>query len=206
MHTSGMSSAAPLELVPGLPVQYPVTLRTPRRFRAERLETWPRVEGRLEFHEGKLLYMPPCADTQSDVVFSVNVLLGQWLKKHRDFVGATNEAGMLLQGSVRAADAAVWRKSDLGEHVRGTLRRVPPVLAVEVAGQDEDEGVLTEKAAWYLGCGVNVVWLVYPESRSVVLANAWSSERYAGRDTLRKQPSLPGLAPRVSEFFAQLAR
>jgi Uma2 family endonuclease len=197
MHTPGMSSAVPLELVPGLPVRYPVTLRTPRRFRAERPETWPRVEGRL------------CADTQSDVVFSINVLLGQWLEKHRDFVGATNEAGLFLQGSVRAADAAVWRKSDksdLGAHVRGTLRRVPPVLAVEVAGQDEDEAVLTEKAAWYLGCGVNVVWLVFPESRSVVVVDAWRSERYTGKERLRKRPSLPGLAPRVSDFFAQLDR
>lgn len=201
-----MSSTAPLELVPGLPVQYPVTLRTPRRFRADRPETWPRVDGRLEFHEGKLLYLPPCADTQSDVVFSINVVLGQWLKKNRDFVGATNEAGMLLQGSVRAADAAIWRRSDLGDHVRGTLRRVPPVLAVEVAGQDEDEAVLREKAAWYLGCGVNVVWLVFPATKNVVVLNAWGSERYTARDTLPKQPNLPGFAPRVAEFFSQLDR
>jgi hypothetical protein len=33
---------------------------------------------------------------------------------HRAFVVGTNEAGMKLGGAVRGADAAVWRKADVG--------------------------------------------------------------------------------------------
>jgi hypothetical protein len=57
------------------------------------------------------------------------------------------------------SDAAVWSRADLGAY-EGGLRRVAPVLAVEVAGADEgdSEKALREKADWYLGGGIAVVW------------------------------------------------
>lgn len=148
--------------------------------------------------------MPPCADEQADVVFSVNQILGAWLKHNRAYVGATNEAGMILGGSVRAADAALWRRADLTEHTRGTLRRVPPVLAVEVGGQDEDEVALREKASWYLDHGVRIVWLVLPSPRQVIVLTANGSVTYKSGTRLEPSPVLPGLAPPVKTFFAQL--
>lgn len=150
--------------------------------------------------------MPPFADTQGDVVFSINAVLAPWLKRNRRFLGATNEVGMLLAGSVRAADAALWRREDLSEHLRGTLRRVPPVLAVEVAGQDEDQETLSQKARWYLDHGVLVVWLVFPDSRSVQVVTHEATSRHTQREVLPSHAALPGLAPRVRLFFDQLPR
>ncbi len=192
------------EVAPGVELRFPVVLRPPRRFDPARLETWPHVDGRLEFHEGQLRYMPPCADTQSLVVFSVVQLLGAWLRKHRQFVGGTNEAGMLLGGSVRAADGAVWRKDQLKGHVRGTLYRAPPVLAVEVAGADEDEQVLLDKARWYLDHGVTVVWLVLAERKQVLVCTTHETTRHSMGQHLPPHPALPGLAPSVRPFFEQL--
>jgi Uma2 family endonuclease len=88
----------------------------------------------------------------------------------------------------------------------GRLRNVPPTLAVEVAGQDEDEAVLREKAAWYLRSGVAVVWLVLPESREVVVLHGRGEARYQREDSLEALAELPGLAPDVRRFFAQLDR
>ena len=45
----------------------------------------------------------------------------------------------LRELGITPADAAVFRGADVGEYTGG-FRRVPPVLAVEVAGQDEREG------------------------------------------------------------------
>ena len=191
-------------LAPELEVRLPVVLRPPRRFRFERLETWPRVEGRLEFHEGELRFTPPCADEQGQVVFSLVTVLGPWIRKHRDFVGSTNEQGVLLDGSVRAADGAIWRRDALADHVVGTFYRVPPVLAVEVAGQDEDSGVLREKARWYLEHGVTVVWLLFPATRGVEALTVHHHHVLAQGKSIPVHPALPGLSPRVRDFFDQL--
>lgn len=199
-----MSSPASTPLASGLDVRFPVVLRRPRRFRVDRAETWPRVEGRLEFHEGELRYMPPCADEQGQVVFSLVTVLGPWVRKHREFIGGTNEQGMLLDGSVRAADGAVWRRDTLKGQVPGTFFRVPPVLAVEVAGQDEEAEVLREKARWYLEHGVTVVWLLFPGARSVEVLTVNEHHVLPQSKSIPAHPALPGLAPRVRDFFSQL--
>jgi Uma2 family endonuclease len=113
-------------------VRFPVELRLPARFDPEQLETWPVLAGRLEYVEGRLLFAPPCGDTQQDTVTDVVVTLGTWVRAHPEFVLGTNEAGMHLGGATRAADAAIWRVADLGAY-HGGIRRVPPVLTVEVA-------------------------------------------------------------------------
>jgi len=130
-------------------------------------------------------------------------VLRSWTEARPGFVVGGNEAGMKLGQDIRAADAAVWRRADVGPST-GRLRHVPPVLAVEVAGQDEDERPLREKAEWYVRHGVAVVWLVLPESREVIVLRADAECRYATAAQLPEDPRLPGLAPRVDRLFTQL--
>lgn len=197
------SSRTPIRL-PRQHLRFPIALKTPRGFHLDKPESWPRVEGRLEFVKGELLYTPPCADFQQDVASEVLRLLGNWSVRHPDFLVAGNEAGMLLGGEARGADAAVWRKHDVGPH-RGVFRRTPPVLAVEVAGEDEDEPALRRKAAWYLEHGVTHVWLVFPRTRSVLANTADAWETLRGRAKLVAS-GLPGLRLAVSALFRQLER
>lgn len=185
-------------------VRFPVELRVPDGFDAERLDTWPQVQGRLEFVGGRLLFMPPCGDEQQDTVADVVITVGAWVRAHPEFVLGTNEAGMRLKGATRAADAAIWRRRDLGAYTRG-LRRVAPVLAIEVAGDDEDESELRQKAAWYLDAGVSIVWLVFPATREIVDLTAKKETRCGGKDLLPAHDELPGLTPRANELFQQLA-
>ncbi|HKY39461.1 MAG TPA: Uma2 family endonuclease [Polyangiaceae bacterium] len=185
-------------------VRFPIELR-PVGTVIDEPSTWPAAEGRLELVEGRLLYMPPCADVQQDVTVDVVHLLRHWSETHPDYVVGGNEAGMKLGADIRAADAAVWRRASVGPSV-GRLRHVPPTLAVEVAGQDEDEAVLREKAGWYLRSGVAVVWLVLPESREVAVLCSGGETRYQRDDRLTEMEELPGLAPKVARFFAQLDR
>jgi Uma2 family endonuclease len=184
-------------------IRYPVELHPPPGFRPDEATTWPRVEGRLEFVDGRLLFMPPCGDVQQDVTVDVAYLLRAWSQAHPDVVVGGNEAGMVLGGEMRGADAAVWRRAELGPHTGG-FRRVPPVLAVEVAGQDEGEPELRVKAGWYLGRGVEVVWLVLPESREVVVLTAAADHRARMGQRIPQHPALPGLEPEVRAVFAQL--
>lgn len=183
-------------------VRFPVELR-PADIVGADTQTWPEVEGRLEWVQGRLLYMPPCADIQQDVAVDLVHVLRTWSEAEPSFVVGGNEAGMKLGQDIRAADAAVWRRADVGPST-GRLRHAPPVLAVEVAGQDEDEHSLREKAEWYLRHGVGIVWLILPESREVIVLRVGAESRHAAATQLAEDPRLPGLAPTVDRFFAQL--
>lgn len=147
--------------------------------------------------------MPPCGDDQQEVSASVMGVLEPWSIEHPEFVVSGNEAGMLLAGEVRGADGAVWRREALGPR-RGGYRRVPPLLAAEVAGDDEGEEVLRAKARWYFEHGVKVVWLVFPQSREVIVLRSDGESRHRSGERLPADPELPDLAPEVDRLFRQL--
>jgi len=50
------SETTPIRL-PRAQLRFPIPVRQPRGFRAERPATWPRLEGRLEFVGGEILFM-----------------------------------------------------------------------------------------------------------------------------------------------------
>jgi len=205
-----MARPAPVDLdeetipVPGT-VRFPVELTPPEGFDPARIETWPRVEGRLEWVGGRLLYMPLCGDLQQDTVADVLAALVTWVRSHSEFAVGTNEAGMRLGDDSRGADAAIWRRADVGAY-HGGFRRVPPMLAVEVAGRDESAPQLRDKARWYLGVGVPIVWLVLPREREVIVVTAEGERCYAADERLPAHPRLPDLAPVANEFFVQISR
>ncbi|MBX3192909.1 MAG: Uma2 family endonuclease [Labilithrix sp.] len=189
---------ADITVVPRIAVRLPLALPIPAGFEAERPETWPEVEGSLEFVGGRLEYMPPCGEIQPRVVADVVGQLLRWRDAHPGFVVGTNEAGMILGGDVRGADAAVWHAAP----PRPGFARVPPVLAVEVMGKDETLEMLLEKAAWYLARGVEIVWTVVPGARNVHVTTANGTTEVDER--LPEHASLPGLCPLVGDFFRQI--
>jgi len=192
-------------MLPGA-VRFPVELVPPEGFDPGRLETWPIVAGRLEYVDERLLYMPPCGDIQQEVITDVVIALGLWLRSQqgKGFVLGSNEAGMRLGGSTRAADAAIWRRADIGRRTGG-LRRQPPVLAVEVGGQDDTEAMLREKAHWYIDAGVSLVWLVVPDQKVTLVIEGGRETRCGFGDRLPEHPRLPGLSPKVADFFVQVS-
>jgi Uma2 family endonuclease len=192
-------------VLPRTVLRFPVELRTPGGFQPDDPATWPDVPGRLEYVHGRLLYMPPCADYQRFTAVDVTTALRVWSRTHAEFVVGGNEAGMRLGGDTRAADAAVWRVADHGP-LTGKLGDVPPVLAVEVAGEEESEAQLRTKASWYLDQDVVVVWLVLPRPKEVVVLTRGGESRHGVGDHVAPHPALPGLAPEVAELFSQLDR
>ncbi len=204
-----MASPAPSELteetirVPAA-VRFPVELTPPEGFDPALIETWPRVEGRLEWVAGRLLYMPPCGEEQCFTVADATTVLGIWCRERPGFVVGTNEAGLRLGDDTRGADAAIWRRADMGK-VHSGFSRVVPVLAVEVAGQDEGEAVLRDKADWYFDRGVALVWILLPASREAIVVTRRGDTRHRPGDRLPEHPEVPGLTPSVDDLFRQVS-
>ena len=191
--------------VPTIAITLPLELPLPDGFASDDLSTWPLVEGRLEYVNGRLFYMPPSGDEQQDTVADVATELGLWARVHPDFLVATGEAGIMFGRDVRGVDAGLFRQADVGPYTGG-LRRVPPVLAVEVAGKNESPQLQLDKAAWYLGHGVQVVWVLVPRTRRVVVVTREESIELGLGDRLPAHPSLPGLEPLVDDLFRQIQR
>jgi Uma2 family endonuclease len=184
-------------------VVFPVELARPDGFDAARPETWPRLDGRLEYVRGRLLYMPPTGANQSRTVFDVAMAFAAWARSHPEFSVCANEVGMKLGDDVRAADVAVWRSEDVG--AGNDIARLPPVLAIEVAGRDDTEQILLDKARWYLDRGVATVWILLPAERAAIAV----TPRGETRRTEGRMPAigeLPDLIVAVSDLFRQVSR
>jgi Uma2 family endonuclease len=191
---------ADVTVVPRIALRLPLELPLPDGFDVARENTWPAVTGRLEFVRGRLEYMPLCGEIQQRTAADVLTELNLWRRQHPEFVVGGNEAGMLLGGEVRAADAAVWPAGAAQEG----FARVAPVLAVEIAGADETPELLRDKARWYFAHGVPTVWIVLPQTRGVEILTPDGMTTIHGDDPVPAPAGLPGLTPIVAGFFRQL--
>ena len=81
---------------------------------------------------------------------------------------------------------------------------MPPVLAVEVKGELEEESTLREKAQWYLARGVEIVWLLFPEDRRAIVFTQDAERSVGTGERLPRHPSLPDLEPALDELLEQV--
>ena len=184
--------------------RFPIELEPPADFQVDDPGTWPHIAGRLEYVDGRLLWMPPCGLSQQLVAVNVTGLLRDWRRNHREFLVGGNEAGLLFGTDARGAEAAVWRRDMLGSTDTDAFVSVPPILVVEVGGREEGERTLRAKARWYLARRVHVVWIVLPRTRRVLVMTNDGETRHAKGDLLPSHPELPDLTPIVDQFFEQL--
>jgi Uma2 family endonuclease len=79
---------------------------------------------------------------------------------------------------------------------------VPPAIAVEVISPNEPGPRIEAKTREYLAAGVRLVWVVYPETRSIHIYRPGGSAAYLGpEDTLTGEDVLPGFAVRVADLL-----
>ena len=80
--------------------------------------------------------------------------------------------------------------------------RVAPLLAVEIESKSNTRSDLRAKALRYLERGTQMVWLVYPESRSVEMYRAGAAmQALRGDAVLEGGATLPGLRVALSDIF-----
>jgi hypothetical protein len=102
---------AEVTVVPRIAITLPLVLPEPAGFVVERLETWPLVEGRLEYVGGRLEFMPPCGEMQQRVAIDVATELNIWRRAHPEFIVGGNEAGMLSSCPRRAVCSSSPRQA-----------------------------------------------------------------------------------------------
>jgi Uma2 family endonuclease len=81
----------------------------------------------------------------------------------------------------------------------------PPDLVIEVVSPNDDAGEVQQKAKQWLAGGVRLLWVVYPESREVVVHHPdRSSQALTEGEELTGEDVLPGFRVAIADVFEGL--
>ena len=162
---------------------------------------------RLELVEGKLFEMPKPKRRHGVVTMDLAVELAIYVKAHDLGEVPAPDTGFLLdrnpygRDTVRGADIAfVSKRHNLGPP-ENEWYEVAPDLAVEVISPGNKAGDIQRKVIQLLNAGTLLIWLVYPDTRSVVVQTSRGSVTLYEDDMLSGGDVLPGFEIRVGDIF-----
>jgi Uma2 family endonuclease len=164
------------------------------------------LEGRWELIDGELVEMTPSSDRSGWVSGRLFSRLERFVDANSLGLAFAPETGFVLFGdrsTVRSPDGAVVLHGRLPDF---TDRFVPvaPDLAIEVLSPSDRMGEALSKIGMYLQAGVQLVWLVDPAERSIVVFQPDAPlVTLTEGDTLDGGDVLPGFSIPVAEIFSK---
>lgn len=120
------------------------------------------------------------------------------------FVVAEGALTRLSDGLVRIPDVSFYRWDRIGSRTvpRDPICSLTPNLAVEIVSRSNTRAEMERKRQEYFEAGVELVWIVYPTTKT---AEVWSTPRdchIAGiDDALSGENVLPGFSLSMREWF-----
>ena len=161
---------------------------------------------RTELVEGELVVMAPAGGRHGRIAHRAAVFItNHVLNRDMGEVFAAG-TGFLLRrdpDTVRAPDVAFVSSERLGtdEAPAGFLKMAPD-LAVEVVSPSDSAAAVQSKVEDWLGAGTRLVWVVYPDTRSVTVYRSLNeAEVLSEPDALDGAPVLTDFAVPVGDLF-----
>ncbi len=118
------------------------------------------------------------------------------------------EAGVITKrdpDSVRGPDVFFVPKDQYVGHDLTTYLPGAPALAVEVVSEYDKPSDVDDKLNEYLAAGARQVWVVYPDTRRVVIYDANGRYKRLGiNDTLEGGDVLPGFSLPLRDLFKEI--
>ena len=141
-----------------------------------------------------------------EIVMNLGMLLGVFIKPRRLGRLSGSDAGVRLErnpDTVREPDIAYISAEKMPLDVRATTYyEVVPDLVVEVASQSDTLQSIHDKALMWLSFGVRLVWVAFPNSRSVDVYPADGAMfTLSESDALDGGDVLTGFSCAVSDIF-----
>jgi Uma2 family endonuclease len=143
--------------------------------------------------------MPPPTRVHDLIKNQINTLLVLYLNANQPGFDALVAMGVeVSEHDTFVPDVSVVRRERLGGEDR--IFRGAPDLAIEVVSSTDTATHVKSKVDAYLQNGSKTVWVVYPDSRSV-MAYSGDTARELKADQTVEDPLLPGFSTPVSSFF-----
>lgn len=177
----------------------------PRLITAEEFARRPNPDddSKEELVRGEIETTPLAKAMHGYVHGTVATLIGNFVDP-RSLGWVMMSSGVILDrdpDTVRGPDVSYYSKERLPE-VPEEWAEIPPDLVAEVLSRDDYPGKVRDKITQYIACGVRLVWLVDPQSRTVtVYAGKLPGTKLGELDSLEGGDVLPGFKSRVAEFF-----
>jgi len=139
---------------------------------------------------------------------SIAYLLRAWLETQPEPHGGiySGEAGCRLRSdpsSIVGIDVC-YISAELAAQDPDDTRLIDgsPVLAVEILSPSDKQDEITAKVDEYLSSGVQLIWVVDPHFKTVVVHRPdGPPEMFAGEDEMSADPHLPGFHIAVADIF-----
>ena len=161
---------------------------------------------RGELIRGVLCETMAVGGEHGEIVINLGMILGGFIKPRRLGRLAGSDAGVHLErnpDTVREPDLAFISSQKIPLNVRNPgYYEVVPDLVVEIASSSDTRREVNDKARMWHSHGVRLVWVAYPDTRSVdVHSEDGSVMTRSEDDTLDGGDVLPGFTCPVSEIF-----
>lgn len=160
---------------------------------------------RFELVKGELKKMPPVGGPHGGLTVWLGSLLAVYVRP-RALGHVAHDLGFYLRrdpDTVRAPDVAFIRAARVpGGKLPEGFFQGPPDLAVEVVSPGDTAAEVEAKVRDYLASGTLRVWVVYPDTRTVVVHRAdGTATRYGEDGVLQDEELLPGFSLSLRELF-----
>jgi len=179
---------------------------TRTRMNAEDLFRLPDDGKRRELVEGEIREMAPAGARYGDTAAALTILLGQYVRENRLGKLLAAETGYRISrdpDTVRAPDVSLVARDRIPpEGVPEGYWNLAPDLVAEVVSPNDTAAEVQSKVQMWLESGVRLVWVVYPNTRSVVVYESLKEiTTLTTEDALSGGTVVPGFECRVSEIF-----
>lgn len=159
----------------------------------------------FELVRGEVIELPSPRRLHGIICTKVGAALDRYTMERGKGYAANNDSAVILQrdpDTVRGPDVALYEDADRLVDVHPKYGEVPPRLAVEVLSPDDRLGKVMRKIMDYLHNGVELVWLIDPETRNVTVHRP-GKEAYVVEENqeVTGEEVLPGFHCLVGDFF-----
>ncbi len=164
-----------------------------------------------ELVRGVLVEMTPPGQEHGWIVASLAGRIVLYVEERRAGIVVAGDSGVQLErnpDTVRAPDVAFTSATRLpAGRITPGYAEVVPDLVVEVVSPSDRFAVVRDKARMWLSFGVQLVWVVFPVSRTVEVYRAGvdtgdTAETLTEADNLNGGSVLPGFTCPLSDLFA----
>ena len=160
----------------------------------------------FELERGEVVELPPTTVRHGVVCGNCIWLLGSYVRQQNRGYIASNDAGLVVErepDTVYGPDIFLFDEPTTFDELPPKWEDRPPALVVEIVSPNDRPGRVLRRVTRFLKMGVPLVWVLDPETQSVVVYRSGQNPVALERsDELTGLDVLPHLRLRVADFFA----